>query len=118
MLDIINYYTYHKIKRSSLKKFDVTINCIDLIENVNSQEIYSQGMLGSCVINSFCFMLKYKLKIMNILLNFKPSRYYLYHYSCIESYIESYDLFKIYDFILKKDSLITGGYGGGSCPFF
>jgi len=106
-------YVYYSFKHSEINKFDPKIKRICLSESSHCPEVYSQGMLGSCVVNAFCFILKYKLNTMHqcnsIQEYFKPSRYFLYHYSCLESY----GLIGIVNIFTNTEH--KGG--GGTCPF-
>jgi hypothetical protein len=113
MVKIYDYckYIYYTYKNLEMNDFNNKIDYIDLSQNPKCPGVYSQGELGSCVVNSFCFILKYKLlTIENLnkeIVDFKPSRYYLYHYCCFESY----GLIRFINFLTNTEQ--KGG--GGTC---
>jgi len=90
------------------QKYNKNILCVDLQNSGFIPNIYSQGKVPSCVVNSFVYALKFKLNQMaNRIINYCPSRYYLYYYACFNNSFKG----KIYKIL----NLVKNNNGNGSC---
>jgi Papain family cysteine protease len=90
------------------KIYNKNILCVDLQNSRLVPDIFTQGKVPSCVIQSFVYAFKFKLNQMaNKRIEYTPSRYYLYYYANFENQFGG-KLLQFFGFCKKSKK------GGGS----